>query len=225
MIKALKRNQIVIFAIALMLITAGYLNYSMQTEQTAETWSELESNQIAGIGDARLVSSNDASSYSSAVSDIVQNDEVAYENEDEDESIGGDESYEDSKEQVSETSSKNTADNDKYFSESRLEREKMYSEMLDSYQSMIANSSTSYDQKNSAQTEIRNINSQRNAIMIAENLIKNKGFEDIIIFVNNGSVSVVVRAESLNEAEIAQIQSIVQRELVVEVQNIHISNK
>ena len=82
MIKALKRNQIVIFAIALMLITAGYLNYSMQTEQTAETWSELESNQIAGIGDARLVSSNDASSYSSAVSDIVQNDEVAYENED-----------------------------------------------------------------------------------------------------------------------------------------------
>ena len=61
--------------------------------------------------------------------------------------------------------------------------------------------------------------------MIAENLIKNKGFKDVVIFVNNDSISVVVRAEKLQESDIAQIQSIVKRELNAKVENIHISNK
>ena len=61
--------------------------------------------------------------------------------------------------------------------------------------------------------------------MIAENLIKNKGFKDVIIFSNNGSISVVVKKENLEEADIAQIQSIIQRELNAKVENIHISNK
>lgn len=101
----------------------------------------------------------------------------------------------------------------------------MYSEMLESYQAMIANSGVSAEQKNTAQTEISNINKQKNSIMIAENLIKNKGFKDVIIFVNNESVSCVVRAEKVEEAEVAQIQSIIERELSVKVENIHISNK
>jgi len=126
---------------------------------------------------------------------------------------------------VEETASKNVQDTDAYFTESRLEREKMYSEMLESYQSILANSSISAEQKNTAQLVISNINKQKNAIMIAENLIKNKGFKDIVIFVNNGSVSCVIKSEKLEEAEIAQIQSIVQRELDVNLENIHISNK
>ena len=89
----------------------------------------------------------------------------------------------------------------------------------------MANSGISSEQKVESQNKISTINSQRNGIMIAENLIKNKGFEDVIIFVNNESISVVVRADNLAEAEIAKIQSIVQRELNVKVENIHISNK
>ncbi len=61
--------------------------------------------------------------------------------------------------------------------------------------------------------------------MIAENLIKNKGFKDIIIFINNQSVSAVISDENLETAEIAQIQSIIQRELNIDIENIHISNK
>ena len=101
----------------------------------------------------------------------------------------------------------------------------MYSEMLESNQSIMANSDISQEQKNNAQQEINKINSQRNSIMIAENLIKNKGFQDIIIFINNQSVSAVVRADKIETAEIAQIQSIIQRELNINIENIHISNK
>lgn len=225
MIKALKKNQIIIFAIALMLITAGYLNYSMKTEQTAEVWSNATTEQIAGIGDAKLVSSNNVTQENSINSDTVnENTQIStqgsiVENED----TNKEETEKDKN--VSQTSAKAVESNDKYFSESKLEREKMYSEMLESYQTMLASNSISSEQRNNAQNEVSKINSQKNAIMIAENLIKNKGFNDIVIFVNNESVSVVVDSEKLEEADIAQIQSIIQRELSVNVENIHISNK
>jgi stage III sporulation protein AH len=61
--------------------------------------------------------------------------------------------------------------------------------------------------------------------MIAENLISTKGFENSVIFVNDTSVSIVVKAETLQDEQIAQIQNIISRELNVEVENIHISNK
>lgn len=226
MVKALKKNQIVIFAIALMLITAGYLNYTMQTEQTAETSGIIEDTEIAGIGDAKLVSSNNVSLDNTSINNVVQNSmENNVSQNDTGNNVTSPQENNNSVSNTSSTSAKVNEDTDKYFAESRLEREKMYSEMLESYQSVLASGSISADQKNTAQTEIRNINSQKNAIMIAENLIKNKGFKDIVIFANNGSISVVVRADNLEKAEIAQIQSIIQRELGVNVENIHISNK
>ena len=61
--------------------------------------------------------------------------------------------------------------------------------------------------------------------MICENLIKTKGIEDSVIFVNGDSVSVVIRADKLEQEQIAQIQNIINREMQVEISNIHISNK
>ena len=58
----LKKNQVIIYVIALMLVTAGYLNYTTNTTEqvSAQTAMEMESNddmQIADIGDATLVNS------------------------------------------------------------------------------------------------------------------------------------------------------------------------
>ena len=39
----------------------------------------------------------------------------------------------------------------------------------------------SSDEKKNAQEEIKEINNEKNAIMIAENLVKTKGYKDIII--------------------------------------------
>lgn len=197
MLNILKKNQLVIFAIAFMLVTIGYMSYSMNTEKVAQT-SVKEEMEQAGIGDARLVSNNNV---------IISEEEEASVNNNVEQ-----------KEKVS-----NEMDN--YFNQSRLDREKMYSEMLESYQEILANPNVSQEQKSSAQDGITKVNSQRNSIMIAENLIKNKGFQDIIVFVNNESVSAVVRSDNLETADIAQIQSIIQRELNINVENIHISNK
>ena len=40
---------------------------------------------------------------------------------------------------------------------------------------------------------IKNINNTRNSIMITENIIKNKEFEDLVIFVNGDSINIIIK--------------------------------
>ena len=56
--KDLKRNQIVISVIAVMLIAAGYMNYTTNIKQTLDTAALTDSEKYAGLGDATLVSSS-----------------------------------------------------------------------------------------------------------------------------------------------------------------------
>mgnify|MGYP002708314066 CR=1 FL=1 len=49
--------------------------------------------------------------------------------------------------------------------------------------------------------------------MICENLIRTKGFENVVIFANGDSVSVIVKDEQLNTEKVAQIQNIISREM------------
>ena len=114
---------------------------------------------------------------------------------------------------------------DDYFAASKLERNDMYSEMIEVYERMIENSNVSETQKGIATNEIYNINTTKNAIMICENLIKNKGFEDVVVFSNNNSINVIVKATDLQTEHIAQIQNIISRELNASAENIHISCK
>ena len=97
--------------------------------------------------------------------------------------------------------------------------------MIESYQKILQNTAISEAQREIAQNEIKKINDIKNSIMIAENLIKNKGIEDVIIFINGESVNIIVKANDLSQEQIAQVQNIVTRELKVEIENIHISKK
>ena len=240
--KVIKKNQIVVFVVALMLIVAGYLNFSGDStiNNLIPTSTLADSEEMASIGDAKLVSAN-----------IVEG------NNEKSESNGNEEILEDNIEQANNVQSNTnnvennanttlstgetieteetiatngaTAENkygsDNYYTQSRLDRDTMYSQTLDTYQKIINNENISEDQKSIAQEEISKINKEKNSIMIAENLIKVKGFEDLIIFVNGENVSIIVKADKLEEKDIAQIQNIITRELGASVENINISNK
>lgn len=114
---------------------------------------------------------------------------------------------------------------DDYYTSSKLERDKMYSQMLETYQKILESNTISAEQKAISEQEITKINQTKNAIMIAENLISTKGFANSVIFVNDNSVSAVVKAENLTPEQIAKLQNIISRELKVEIENIHISHK
>ena len=214
--KILKRNQIVVAVIALMLVTAGYLNFVNQNKERnlIPTSSVADSELMAGIGDAQLVSANEAKENNQTRNDIVPNDteNAVVPNT--------------SKDNIENSTTTNTTpQEDNYFAESRLDRDKMYSQMLENYQKILETNNLSSEEKKTAQEEIKRINNEKNAIMIAENLIKTKGFQDIVIFVNNGNVTGVVKKDKLDEKDIAQIQNIITRELNVKANKINISNK
>jgi mutants block sporulation after engulfment len=194
----LKKNQVIIFVIALMFVAAGYLSFT--SNNAIPTAKLANSEEMAAIGDATLVNAN------------VITEEITEEKENKP-----------SEEPVIGTSVQITQD--EYFSQSRLDRDTMYSQMIESYQKILESDNVTTEQKNIAQQEISKINELKNSIMIAENLIKTKGFEDLIIFVNNKSVNIIVKAGELKPEQIAQIQNVTNRELGVEIENIHISNK
>lgn len=211
--KLLKRNQIIILVVALMLVSAGYLNYtSMQNNNIIETSSSINEIDYAAIGDAKLVSSDNVIENANEVALVPNNTIIAEENIIENQN-------------VQQTSSNTNEDTNQYFITSRLNREKMYSQMLETYENILENEAISDTQKTIAQTEIKNINDTKNRIMICENLIKTKNIEDVLIFVNDQSVSVIVRIDTLEQEQIAQIQNIIAREMKTEIANIHISNK
>lgn len=241
--KMLKRNQVIIFVIALMMVSAGYLNYSsLHNEEDIITSAQLNETHHAGIGDAQLVSGN-----------VIENEIISDENVVENaisENIISKESNNVTNDNIINNVLANTINNttlintistntqvkttqtssnateiEQYFTSSKLNRDKMYSQMIESYQKILENESISNDQKAIAQTEIKKINDVKNAIMIAENLIKLKDFDDVIILVNEESINVVVKTLELSQEQIAQIQNIISRELKAELTNIHISAK
>lgn len=239
--KVIKRNQIIIFVGALMLIVAGYLNFSdngLPINNLVPTSTLADAEEMASIGDAKLVSANVVDGeQENEIQDIVNNNDLndsVIEKNTEADIKNNDKTVSENitESSTTETSSNNIESvnkdkqlNNNYFTQSRLDRDTMYSQTLDTYQKIIENESISADQKAIAQKEISKINEQKNSIMIAENLIKVKGFEDLIIFINGENVSVIVKSDKLEEKEIAQIQNIVTRELGVKIENINISNK
>ena len=208
--KLLKKNQVIIYVIAVMLMVAGYLNYTTTvSNETAEVSSDNNSNvsNNTNIGDARLVSS-----------------EVVNENTTNETNTTN--QIEDNKETNEEIDTEETSvEASDYFAKSKLERDTMYSQMIETYEKVLNSSNALETQKQSATEEITKINNIKNSIMISENLLKTKGFENSVIFVNDQSISVIIGTKELKEEEIAQIQNIISREMKADIENIHISTK
>lgn len=200
----IKKGSIAIYILAMMLVTAGYWNYISNESQTIETVSMSQNNQDSEnsrddhLGDATLVSNNE----------LANEENEIIEDESEEESV--------------ETSVK---EEDGYFQESKLSRDTMYSQTLETYQNILNNTNVSEEQKAIVTQEITELNKEKNAIMICENLISTKGFKNCVIFVNVESISVIVESQELKPNEIAQIQNIISREMSAEVGNIHIMTK
>lgn len=202
----IKTSSVAVYVLALMLVTVGYWNYISKESQTLETVSvgndTSEETRDKNLGDATLVSNNELMQEENAKDEKDNNNQN--------------------------TENKNVEKNNKddgYFGESRLARDTMYSQTLETYKEMINNSSVSEEQKTIVTQEITKLNKEKNAIMICENLISTKGFENCVIFVNVDSISVIVKAQELKADEVAQIQNIVSREMDAKIENIHIMKK
>lgn len=120
---------------------------------------------------------------------------------------------------VSQSSSENI------FSSFKLERERIRSQSIDTLKELINNSNSDKELKLQAQKEMMNLVKLTEKEMVIENLIKAKGFNDALVFIHENNVNVIVDAQNLTTAQVAQIQDIVSRETGVSIENIKIMQR
>ena len=212
--KLLKKNQVIIYTIAVLLMVAGYLNYSTNTGETLEA-SANEVANTANIGDARLVSTDPVDE--NAANELQNTINVT--------NTSNTNTTAENITNNTTTQTSSTVSTDDYFAKSKLERDTMYSQMLETYENVLNSDNSLETQKQSATEEITKINNTKNSIMVCENLLKTKGFDNSVIFVNGNSISVIIGSDELTQEEIAQVQNIISREMSADIQNIHISTK
>ena len=193
----LNKNRVVLVAVSLMLVTASYWNYLNKSKL-----------KIAQFGDATFVNSNVVESENmeseETIANVVENTIT-------------------NKEQNQITNT-NLEANSNYFTKLRMDREKMFSQMIDNYKSIMEDSNIGDEQKKEASNEIKNINKNQNSITTIENLLKGKGFEDAVVLINDNSTNVIIKSDNeLKKEQVAQIENIVSRELSIEIEKIHIS--
>ena len=193
-----KVKQMTLVVCGVILLGVGFMNYNSNTKEEVST--EIAVTDVGNrIGDVQLVSSNAIVENENTINNaVVENDTNTVKNE-----------------VVSED----------YFTKTKLERDEMCSKMLENYQKIIDNKELPETQKSIAVQEIDKINKTQNSIMIAENLIKNKGFEDVAVLVNNNVVNVVVKSSFLSNEDIGKIQNIIEREFDVDLSNVNISSR
>lgn len=228
LLNKIKKSEVAVYAIALMLVTAGYFNYlKFDNGKAKEVYSEDVQNleQQANVGDAVLVSNNEVKDENANTEEEAKEEENKIEKESKTEE---NKQEEEQKTEENKEGQKQNKDNSKddYFASTKLDREKMYASMISSYEEILNNSNVTEAQKAIATQEIAKVNNTKNAIMISENLILTKGFKNVVILVNEDSANVVVEVqEELSKDKVAILQNIVARELSKTIENIHISEK
>ena len=201
------KGTVALYVVALMLVTAGYWSYISNESKMLETVSVANENTVTQQSDsANETQQTDSRDENLGDATLVSNNDV--------------------KDETANTATETIAKKeDDYFESSKLSRDKMYSQTLETYNGILNNSNVSEEQKSIVTQEITKLNKEKNAIMICENLMSTKGFDKCVIFVNVDSISVIVGVDELKTDEIAQIQNIISREIGAKVENIHIMTK
>ena len=232
--KGFRKNEIVIYAIALMLVTAGYFNYSANTEKALETASEnIVENKTENTNNAKK--ENETENTNNAKKEETENTDnstsnknettliASKETEKEDDDIG-DAKLVNSDNVVKEE--KETEDSSDYYISTKLQRDTNFADMISTYTKILEDSSVAETQKAIAMKEIKKITDIKNAISVCENILSTKGFKNYVVLVNNDSVNVVVKTDGdLSKSKVAHIHNIVSRELNCKIENIHITTK
>lgn len=110
-----------------------------------------------------------------------------------------------------------------FFIEYRLERDKNRSQHISLLENIVSNKDTDNETRGEAQNEMIHMVQLSEKEMVIENLIRAKGFNDIIVFIHDGYVNAIVDSEDLSAAQAAQIQDIINKETGISLDKISIA--
>jgi stage III sporulation protein AH len=111
-----------------------------------------------------------------------------------------------------------------FFTEYRLERDRVRSERSDLLREVLRSAKTE-EARVKAQDAVLKLALEKQRESEMENLIKARGFADALVFVRDSSVSAVVKAQTLNREEVIQVADVIGRVSGVKPEDITISAK
>ena len=195
--KGLKRNQVIITSLAVLIAVAGYLNF-------ADT-------------DFGLADQEASSDSSSILEDVNYNltDETALLDED-----GTDSSLTDTTSIPGEAVLTAASD---FAAQAKLSREQVRSQNKADLQSIINNQELGDEQKQEAVSTMVSLADLSEKEAAAELLLEAKGFDNVIVNLTGETADVVVPEADLEDAKRAQIEDIVKRKTGIAPENIVIT--
>ncbi len=215
--KASHKNQIIITALAVMIVVAGYLNFTGQEIST----SGLKKSNKETIENSDKTG-QDSTSDSAHEEDIKT--DISAEDEGNDDYIVADSgevvASEESPGEAVMVSNTIGAD---YFASAKLTREQTRAKNKETLMNIVNNKSISSADKQSAIKQVANITKNSERENAAELMLQAKGFENAIVSISDGNADVVVDSNGLTEKQIAQVEDIVRRKTGVEADKIVIT--
>ena len=216
-----KKNQVMITALALMIAVAGYLNFAgnrITQEEIVTTGSDtVETAKVTGDDsqyediqsmDSELVLEED--NYLEQSMDDILAEDITVDEENADLEAGSDSVEEITGDVPGEAVFTSVAGMDS-LSGAKLLKEQTRAKSRETFLEIINNTNIAEEQKQEAidgKIELTDVAEKETA---AEILLEAKGFEDVVVSITDDMVDVVVNTAELTEAQRAQIEDIVVR--------------
>ena len=233
--KLVHKNQIIITALAVMIVVAGYLNFTGQeiatgnilqkdAKQTQSTVKadgkktdkkESKTTKVSKKG-AKTTAKKADSKKDAVTKDISEEDSAKVTVNDNGEVVA---SQENPGEAVMVS---NTIGTD-YFSSAKLSREQTRAKNKETLLEIINNANIAENQKQEAVDEMIALTDLTERETAAEILLETRGYADAVVTITDESADVVVGMSVLSDAQCAQIEDIVARKTGIAAQNIVIN--
>ena len=209
---SIKRNQVVVTALAVMIAVAGYLNFT-------ESKSSVEANvDLQGPTNYQALLNDDGSISTLQDDDNVNQFAMG------DDLLGTEGNtksvYDDTGAAIYVNSSQNAT---AYFVQAKLEREQSRASQKDLLTEMLNSSNIANEKKQECADNLLKIQERIEKETAAEAMIESKGFNEVYVRIDDDTVDVVVSKSELSETELAQIMDIVTRKTGMKENQVRIS--
>lgn len=208
--RIMKKNQIVITGLAVMIAIAGYLNFS-------GTGFDPESSPTSAQDDAVILETEaeNAAANTGVLVDVesLDGDEESLDtaSSDEIEGIPG------------EAVLTSTGSNSSFAAEAKLTREQVRAKNKETLLEVINNENISDAEKEEAVSSMNVMTDIAEREAAAELLLEAKGFADSVVSITDGTADVVINMAEISDAQRAQIEDIVKRKTEIAGENIVIT--
>lgn len=220
--KKIKKNQIIITALAIVIAIAGYINYSGDLKDIISFKKTEDSKQVSAenVNVAENANAQTDSQTNTQVNENTSKNEV-----DENEIVSND--AEPDPDSLTEPGNavltSGTGVSSSVISQAKLNREQIRAKNKESLLSVINNETLTEAAKTKAVEQLASITDCSEKEIAAELMLEAKGFSDVAVSMVDGNVDVVVNKASLTDTEHAQIEDIVKRKTQVGADKITIN--